>query len=151
MTDRPTWEACAAAGMTAPQAAAARGTHRSTAYQAAARLSLTFRPVDRRGCEYRRAGIPCWSVLTGMTAAEAAAARGVSVEAAYNAAARHRLQFRAAPPVRIERIRPSVARLLLSERERDDYRLLRKAGYGLTEALGRIGRPDLVEGPAKAV
>lgn len=143
---RPTWEACAAAGMTAPQAAAARQVHRSEAYRIARLRGLRFRPADRRGCEYRRAGVPGWRecAAAGMTVAEAAGARGVSIPAAYNAAARHGLRFRAAPRVRAERIRPSVARLL-SAREYADYRVLREADFGLAAALRAIGRADLVQ------
>lgn len=75
----PTWQECFDAGMTAKQAAEARGRRVSAAYQWAQRRSLAW------PCDYQRAGFYVWRRKTYRGLHSVAKAAGVT----FSAVARH--------------------------------------------------------------
>jgi hypothetical protein len=127
MTPPTTWEACAAAGMTATEAARHLGKSRQSGRMYAKRHGFEFpkNPEERRENLRRMHNDPVIS-----------AKRSAGVRASWRNAERKRLS----------RNGYSATLEALTEAERADYKMLRmKYLYRRDEALKAIGRTDLVQ------
>ena len=122
-TDAPSWQDCAAAGMSFSEAARARGVSVSAASIAAKRLGLTFRDARPELAAERM--------------------RKLHADPEFAAANAERMRKLNADPAR----NPLV---LLTEDERADYDTCKRAGMTRDEALRAIKRTDLtVANPAE--
>lgn len=124
MTQKPTWQECADAGMSQREAAEAIGVTKQAASQAAKRLGLTFRQA--------------WSDPERL-ARQSAAQKETWVDPDVRA--------RRIAAMKEARSRPERNPLvLLTETELADYSTLKRAGYSRGAALRAIGREDLIRG-----
>lgn len=120
---KPTWEECAELGMSATEAANARGVTKGAASNAAKRLGLKFRDARRDAANAER--MRERHKDPKFAAAHAESMRKLQKDPEFN---------------------PLV---LLSERERQDYDTLKRNGATRNEAFASIGRHDLIKGACK--
>ncbi len=128
--DVPSWQECADAGMTAKQAAEARGVTKQAASKSARKYGLCF--------------------ANGWTpeakAANSARVKALHADPAYKAKRSAAMKAAWADPrakaKRVAAMHPHLAKLTAAERA--DYDLLCSKGYRRDEALAAIGRGDLV-------
>lgn len=130
--DGLSWQDCAAAGMSASEAARAKGATLSAASHAARRLGLTFRDArrDQANAERmrRRNADPKFR----------ATLRNLHADPEIKAARAERIRRLHANPA----FNPLVR---LTEAERADYDRCKRAGMTRDEALRAIRRTDLIE------